>query len=177
MTQPIVISAEMTADAFHKFAMFDLIRHKKAWHRPLFFTCIMLVFSGICLSQVGKRDGAALLAAVLAIIAVGLPASWFGNFFYSLKVQMEKMKLPRYFYRLQLDDEGLKVWLAGEQDKPEPTHSYPWQTLHLAYRTQDAIYLYVQPGMAYLVNVDQDAVWGFLSEKLPAARLRDFCRG
>ena len=103
-----------------------------------------------------------------------MPAVWFWTFFHNLKNQIRKLGLPRPFYRLELDDEGLKVWMAGEQDKPEPTHSYPWQNLHIAYRTPDAIYLYVQQNQAYLVNTELDAVWGFLTGKLPALRLLDF---
>ena len=53
------------------------------------------------------------------------------------------------------------------------SHQYPWQDLHIAYRTPDAVYLYVQQTQAYLVNDSQDAVWTFLSSTLPAARLRD----
>ena len=45
------------------------------------------------------------------------------------------MGLPRPFYRLLLDDEGLSVWMAGEQDKPEASRKYAWHDMHLAYRT------------------------------------------
>ena len=176
MTQPLILSTEMDAASFRKFALFDLLHHKKVWHRPLLFTVLMLIFAGICLSQVGTRQGAGLLAGVLAVIGVGLPAIWFGNYLRSLSAQIKKMNLPRYFYRLQLSETGLDVWMAGEQDKPAPSHSYPWQTLHVVYRTPDAIYLYVQPGLAYLVSTDLDAAWAFLTQKLPAARLRDFRR-
>lgn len=174
MTQPLNLSIQMDAESFHKFAAFDLLHHKKGWHRPLLFTVILLVFAGICLSQVGRREGAALLTVVLAAVALGVPAVWFWTFFHNLKNQIRKLGLPRPFYRLELDDEGLKVWMAGEQDKPEPPHSYPWQNLHIAYRTPDAIYLYVQQNQAYLVNTELDAVWDFLTGKLPALRLLDF---
>lgn len=173
MTQPLNLSIRMDAESFHKFAAFDLLRHKKGWHRPLLFTVILLVFAGICLSQVGQREGAVLLTVVLAVVALGVPAVWFWTFFHNLKGQIRKLGLPRPFYRLELDEEGLKVWMAGEQDKPEPTRSYPWQSLHIAYRTPDAIYLYVQQTQAYLINTELDAVWNFLTGTLPALRLRD----
>lgn len=174
MTQVLSISVEMDAESFHKFAAFDLMRHKKAWQRPLLFTVILLVFAGICLSQVGQREGAALLTVVLAVVALGVPAVWFWTFFHNLRTQIKKMGLPRPFYRLELGEAGLDVWMAGEQDKPAPSHSYPWQNLHLAYRTPDAVYLYVQQNQAYLVNSDLDVVWNLLTEKLPPQRLRDF---
>ena len=173
MSQPINVSVTMDAEAFQRFAQFDLFRHQKRWQRPLLFTAILLVFSGICLSQVGVREGAALLAVVLAVVALGVPAVYFYTFFHNLRTNIKKLGLPRPFYRLQLDDDGLAVWMAGEQDKPEPSHSYPWQSLHIAYRTPDAVYLYVQQNQAYLFNTDLDAVWANLAAHLPAARMRD----
>ena len=165
MSQPISVSITMDAASFHKFRSFDLFRHQKRWRRPLAFTAILLVFSCICLSQVGVREGAALLTVVLAVVALGLPAVYFYTFFRDLRTTIKKLGLPRPFYRLRFDDTGLAVWMAGEQD--------PWQDLHIAYRTPDAVYLYVQQTQAYLVNDSQDAVWTFLSSTLPAARLRD----
>lgn len=83
------------------------------------------------------------------------------------------MGLPRPFYRLLLDDEGLSVWMAGEQDKPEASRKYAWHDMHLAYRTPNAIYLYVQQNQAYLLNDSLDATWSLLQAFLPAERLHD----
>ena len=156
MSQPISVSVQMDAASFHDFAAFDLLRHRKAWHRPLAFTAILLASAGVCLSQVGQKDGAALLTVVLSVVALGVPAVYFWTFFHSLRLQIKKMGLPRPFYRLTLDDAGLSVWMAGEQDKPEPT-----------------IYLYVQQNQAYLLNDSLDAAWSLLRSSLPAERLRD----
>ena len=173
MSQPISISVQMDAASFHDFAAFDLLRHHKAWHRPLVFTAILLVCAGICLSQIGKREGAGLLTAVLAIVAIGLPAVYFGTFFANLSKQIKKLGLPRPFYRLELDAAGLSVWMAGEQDKPEASRKYAWHDMHLAYRTPNAIYLYVQQNQAYLLNDSLDAAWSLLQAFLPAERLHD----
>ena len=48
MSQPISVSVQMDAASFHDFAAFDLLRHRKAWHRPLMFTAILLVSAGVC---------------------------------------------------------------------------------------------------------------------------------
>jgi hypothetical protein len=174
MSQPITISVIMDAESFQKFRSFDLFHHQKRWQRPLLFAAILLGSSGICLSQVGVREGASLLAVVLAMVALGLPAVYFYTFFRDLRTTIQKLGLPRPFYRLRLDDAGLSVWMAGEQDKPQPSHQYPWQDLHVAYRTPDAVYLYVQQTQAYLVNSEErDAVWDCLKTHLPASRLRD----
>ena len=154
MTQNICVSVQMDEKSFHDFASFDLLRHNKGWQRPAVFTAILLVCAGICLSQIGKREGAGLLTAVLAIVAIGL---------------------PRPFYRLELDAAGLSVWMAGEQNKTEPTNRYTWNTVYCAYRTKEAVYIYVQKNQAYLLNESMDAAWSLLGSALPAASLHD-CR-
>ena len=175
MSQPISVSVQMDAASFHDFAAFDLLRHHKAWHRPLVFTAILLVSAGFCLSQVGQKDGAALLTVVLAVVALGVPAVSFWTFFHSLSLQIKKMGLPRPFYRLELDAAGLSVWMAGEQNKTEPTNRYTWNTVYCAYRTKEAVYIYVQKNQAYLLNESMDAAWSLLGSALPAASLHD-CR-
>ena len=175
MSQPISLSVQMDAASFHDFAAFDLLRHRKAWHRPLAFTAILLVSAGFCLSQVGQKDGAALLTVVLAVVALGVPAVYFWTFFHSLSLQIKKMGLPRPFYRLELDAAGLSVWMAGEQNKTEPTNRYTWNTVYCAYRTKEAVYIYVQKNQAYLLNESMDAAWSLLGSALPAASLHD-CR-
>ena len=84
MSQTISVSTQMDEQGFRDFAVFDVFRHNKAWLRPAIFCAIMLVFSGVCMSQIGKREGAGLLTAVLAIVAFGLPLAYFGFYFRSL---------------------------------------------------------------------------------------------
>ena len=63
-------------------------------------------------------------------------------------------------------------WQASRTSPSRPA-SYPWHDLHLAYRTPNAIYLYVQQTQAYLLNDSLDAAWSLLQSSLPAERLRD----
>ena len=55
MSQTISVSTTMDEQGFRNFAVFDVFRHNKAWVRPAVFAAIMLAFSGVCLSQIGKR--------------------------------------------------------------------------------------------------------------------------
>ena len=83
MSQTISVSTTMGEQGFRDFAVFDAFHHRKAWLRPAVFAAIMLAFAAVCLSQLGKRPGAGLLAAVLAIVGIGLPVSYFYSFFRS----------------------------------------------------------------------------------------------
>ena len=115
------------------------------------------------------------MCAVLAIVAIGLPATYFGMYFYSLNQQVKKMHLPRPFYRTELSDEGAAVWMVGKQDKAEPTERHSWESIYCAYRLPDSVYLYVEKGKAFLLNDRTEAVWKVLNEKMPAEKLHD-CR-
>lgn len=173
MSQTISVSTTMDEQGFHDFAVFDVFHHHRSWMRPAIFAVIMLVFSGICLSQLGKRPGAGLLSAVLAIVAIGLPATYFGMYFYSLSQQTKKMHLPRPFYRTELSEEGASIWMVGSQDKAEPTEQHSWESIYCAYRMPASVYLYVEQGKAFLLNDRTEAVWKVLQEKLPAEKLHD----
>ena len=88
MSQTISVSTTMGEQGFRDFAVFDAFHHRKAWLRPAVFAAIMLAFAAVCLSQLGKRPGAGLLAAVLAIVGIGLPVSYFYSFFRSVSRQI-----------------------------------------------------------------------------------------
>ena len=101
---------------------------------------------------------------------------YFWNCAHGIKLFTQKLgldKAAKPFYRLQLDKNGLAIWMAGEQDKAAPSRQCDWHHIHLAYRTADAIYLYVQQSQAYLWNSSLDTAWDVLQQYLPADRLRD----
>lgn len=177
MSQTISVSTTMDEAGFHDFAVFDAFHHRKAWLRPAVFAFIMLFFAAVCLSQLGKRPGAELLAAVLGIVGVGLPLSYFYTFFRSVSKQIKQMHLPRAFYRVELADGGIAVWMYGQQDKPEPTTRHAWADFYCAYRTENAVYLYVEKEKAYLLNDRMEAVWQFLTGILPKEKLHDCRKG
>lgn len=153
------IKVKITAETYRTFVLFDLLRHQKRWRRPAVFAAMMLVFAGICLSQIGKKDGAGLLTAVLALVGLGLPAVYFGLFLNMLSKQCKALKKagPTLAYRLRMTNTGLEVWQPGEMERAEAPQSYEWQQLHMVYRTADAVYLYVQPSKAFLLPADQTA--------------------
>ena len=116
MSQPITVSVTMDAASFRRFRWFDLLQHNRIWKRPLVFTAILLVFAGVCLTQLNTRHEAGLLAGVLALVALGLPAVYFWNCAHGIKIFIQKLgldKADKPFYRLQLDETGLSIWMAS----------------------------------------------------------------
>ena len=95
MSQPITVSVTMDAASFRRFRWFDLLQHNRIWKRPLVFTAILLVFAGVCLTQLNTRHEAGLLAGVLALVALGLPAVYFWNCAHGIKIFIRKLGLDK----------------------------------------------------------------------------------
>ena len=96
MSHTISVSTTMDGPGFHDFAVFDTFHHRKAWLRPAIFAAIMLAFAAVCLSQLGKRPGAGLLAAVLAIVG-GLMTVMSGGKLLSVGKLISFLTLSRSF--------------------------------------------------------------------------------
>ena len=102
MSQPITVSVTMDAASFRRFRWFDLLQHNRIWKRALVFTAILLVFAGVCLTQLNTRHEAGLLAGVLALVALGLPAVYFWNCAHGIKIFIQKLGLDKDMYSVSI---------------------------------------------------------------------------
>lgn len=174
----LTVPVRMDTEIFRSFAVFDVFRRQRRWVRPLLFAGIFLGFAAVCFSQTGRREGAVLLGVTLCIVGLGMPAIYIGTYLHSVAVQARRMGLssPKDVYRVQLTDAGLTVREAGRQDKADAAVRFAWDELHAAWRTPDAVYLYVTPEKAYLLPDRQipggaDAAWRFAAAHLPKEKL------
>lgn len=172
------VPVQLDAGMFRDFAFFDVLQRQKRWRRPLLFAVILLAFAAVCFTQVGAREGAALLGGVLTAVGVGLPLVYFGMFFRSVSQQAKKMGLSsrRSVYRVELGPEGVRMWPAGQQDKAQPAAAHSWKDLYGAWRTDRAVYLYYSPAQAYLLPAEEipggaAGAWEVLEGHLPADKL------
>lgn len=174
----ITVPVRIDRKIFQDFSVFDTLVRQRRWQRPLVFALILLFFAVLCFAQVGKRDGAVLLGGVLAVVGLGLPLVYFGMFFYSVKQQAARMGLSRMkdAYRVELGADGVCMHPAGSQDKADQAERHAWGEVYGAWRTENALYLYVGPARAYILPADQipggaDAAWTLLGSVLPAEKL------
>lgn len=174
----ITVPVRIDRKIFQDFSVFDVMVRQRRWQRPLVFALMLLTFAVLCFAQVGKREGAVLLGSVLAVVGVGLPMVYFGMFFYSLKQQAGRMGLSRMkdAYRVELGAGEVCMLPAGSQDKADQAERHAWGDVFGAWRTDNAVYLYVGPARAYILPADQipggaDAAWGLLKSVLPAEKL------
>ena len=175
MSQTISVSTTMGEQGFRDFAVFDAFHHRKAWLRPAVFAAIMLAFCRRLPFAAGQAPGCRAAGCCACHCGHRPAGELLYSFFRSVSRQIKQMHLPRAFYRVELADTGIAVWMYGQQDKPEPTSRHAWDNFYCAYRTDNAVYLYVEKEKAYLLNDRMEVVWKFLAGILPkekAARLQ-----
>lgn len=90
----IIVPVRIDRKIFQDFSVFDTLVRQRRWQRPLVFALILLFFAVLCFAQVGKREGAILLGSVLTVVGLGLPAVYFGMFFYSVRQQAGGWDFP-----------------------------------------------------------------------------------
>lgn len=175
-SEPIIVTSRIDGKTFQSFAVFDILIRQKRWKSPAIFASIMIFFAVICFTQVGKAEQAGLLGGVLAGIGLLLPAVYFGNFFYSIKSQIKKLKLdtPKHVYTITMTDapDGISIVTPTKEGG---TLRVRWDQLHMVYRASSCRYLFVSPRQAFLLpdgqaNVSDEALDAFLRDRLPAEK-------
>ena len=177
-TQTITIPITLDKITFRRFAAFDTFRRQKRLRLPLWFMLIMLSFATYLFFQTDKPQSG-LIGGVLAAIGAGLPIAYISSFYITLRDNVKKHRLPRKVYTLRLTETDVAIQSHSNKDE---TLTLPWDKLHMAYRTNGAVYLYVLPGRAFLLpggqaDVPDDALWDFITDKLPAEKCRVLRRG
>lgn len=169
--QTITVPARIDAGTFRRFALFDTFVRQKRWRSPALFAAILLAASGVCLAFGTGRRGAGLLSAVLALVALGLPAAYVGSFLLSVRKQGKRLGLDgaRVIYTLRLSGDGVLTTSGREQSE------LPWERVFCAYRAAGCVYLYAAPQRAFLLPEDGqgDAVWALMTRHLPPEKCVD----
>jgi hypothetical protein len=141
---------------------------------------ILLFFSLLAFSRVGKSEQALLLGIVLASISILLPAAYLLSFLLSVKAQIKKLGLSatRYAYTLHFDESGVAVTAGREKVY------HQWGDLYGAYRLPGYIYLYATSQRAFLLPEGQlngidggaDGLWKMLSQRMLSSGIKDLRR-
>ena len=148
---------ELDGRAFRRFVLFEVLRRRKRWRSPALFAAILSTFSAVCLLK-----GSSLLASVLLVIGLGLPAVWFGTFLAQVNAQARRLDFRRAAYTVTLDETGVMG--------PGVESPLPWGQTHAACRVRDDVYLYVTPSRAILIPaglIDREELWRFLEQRMP----------
>lgn len=167
----ITVPAKIDAGVFRRFALFETFVRQKRWRSPALFAAILLTAAGVCFVFGADQRGAGLLGAVLALVALGLPAAYVVSFLCSVRKQGKRLGLDgaRVVYTLHLNEDGILTTSEKEQS------ALRWEQIFCAYRVEGCIYLYATPRQAFLLPEDGqgDAVWTLMTRQLPAEKCVD----
>ena len=98
-----------------------------------------------------------------ASVGLVLPLVWLEIYAFSLRKQAKAMRLPRPAYTVKLTESSVTCYQTAAGAAPEHT---PWADVYGAWHLSDAVYLYVQPGKAYLLPEGEerqaDKIWAIL---------------
>lgn len=169
------IPVRLEENSFRKFGVFDNITLNRRWLPSLAAGVGLAVMGGFCL--VVFRN-AQLFGGVLLCLGLGMPASWFIRFYQGLGAQVKRngLETPKLVYNVLLLPEGVQQWMKDGTDKAGKSPVVSWDKVFGAWRTGDAVYLYVLPNRALLlpeggIPVSQEEVWQYLKAYLPEEKL------
>ena len=169
-----IIPCRITPEIFQEFAWFDLLRQKKRWRAPLFFTTVMAAFSAVCFLASGRVRGAVLLGCVLLGVGIILPLGWMLSFYQSVRAEAKRLKLAQapIAYTLHLTDQGVGVTKGKEKA------NFSWGQLYRACFLRRCICLYAAPGKAFLLPIEAETkgerLWEKICRRLPEEKAADY---
>lgn len=168
----MTIEVILTAEAFRRFTIFDLLRRRKLWRSPATFAAILTACAGICFLM-HHVDGAVMLGSVLLAVGLGMPVIYFFNFFSSLRKQIITLGLtrPQLVYTLNLTAKAQGIAVKNDREHAE----YTWSKIHHVYRDLIATYLYITPERAFIlphscIEEGPDALWKLIEKKVAPAK-------
>lgn len=120
-----------------------------------------------------------LLGVFLMVTGMFVPSMYFRKFYASINDQIKRMNIekPRHVYSIELssDPDGIVYYHPKEKT---PAGKYSWDAIDGVWRTEKAVYLYVDPKRALLIpdnskNMTQNEVWEFVKVHVPQEKLHD----
>ncbi len=162
------IPVKLDARTFRRFSLFDALKLRKRWVRPVLFALILVAFAVVAL--VSGKQQAGMLATVLLVVGLGLPLVYFGTFLSQVNLQVARHQLdkPRRVYTVVLNADGVRV--TNDQMAEAPVQ-LPWKEVQAAFRAKGCIYLYVNATRAFLLpdgqgNAPAEEIWEYLAKHM-----------
>lgn len=178
--KPILISVKLSARIFKNFAVFNATRRQRHWLLPVGIAVFCFIFSVASFMFQETLSWGASLGSILSAVTVLIPLWYFRSFYSGIDKQIEKMNLkePRHVYTIELSEaatESIRFFYPGEK---HPAETFSWKSIEGAWRTDHAIYIYVNPERALLIpdiikNLDQNNLWNFLEKQLGTDKMHN----
>lgn len=174
----ISIPVTLSEKQFKNFIIFDSMKKQRRWKTTVSITILLFTLATLCYASLESFPKVEMLGNILIVICVFLPTNYFRSFYNSVKHETEKMKLtvPRHVYTINLSTSanGIHYFYPNETTA---AGQYTWKSVDIAWKTRDAIYLYVTPQQAFIIpkttnSPDYDTIWQFIKGNLTKSQIR-----
>lgn len=171
-----IIPVTLSAKSFKDFIVYDSRTKQHRFKTIVALTVCLFMFSTLCFASVETLSFAETLGIILVALSVIIPTWYFNSFNNSIKKQTEKMQLtkPRLVYTVHLYSgaKGVELYYPDEET---PAGTYLWDEISGAWRSKNAIYLYVTDTQALLLpdylTKDPNGLWEFIGRQLDKKRM------
>lgn len=152
------LTAEVWLDwqTYRSFFVFDRFIRTRGWWRPALF---LVVFVGLAVisfvAAAGGKQGAGLLGGVLLGLGVLLPGVHVARQALGLRQLRTRLGLKdnsRHAYTLALTENPRALVVRASGKEPQ---AFAWQNMHGVWHRGEVVYLYVEPGRAYILPLKQ----------------------
>lgn len=175
----LYLSITLGPASFKNFAVFDAMEKQKKWRTSILIGVVGIIGGLISFLLQDMSENMFLLGVFLMVLGMFVPSMYFRKFYASIREQTVKMKIekPRQVYSIELGSDPAGIVYYHPKEKA-PAGTYEWKAIDSVWRTEKAIYLYVDQTHALLIpdttkNARQDEIWEFIKHHAAQDRLHD----
>ena len=169
---PIILNEK----SFKDFIVYDSKTKHHRFKTIIALAVCLFMLSTLCFSSVETYESAGTIGSILVALCVIITTWYFNSFRNTIKQQTKKMNLtkPRHVYTVHLHagTKGVELYYP---DETKPANTYPWDEITGAWRSANAIYLYVTDTQAILIphtmSKNPNELWKFLETQMDKKRM------
>lgn len=171
-----ILPITLSEKSFKDFIVYDSKTKQHRFKTIIALTVCLFMLSTFCFASVDTYKSASTFGSILVAFSVILPTWYFNSFRNSIKQQIQRMNLtkPRHVYTVHLNQgtKGVELYYPEEET---PAGNYAWDEITGAWRSRNAIYLYVTDTQAILIpdymTKSPDDLWKFLEKQMDKKRM------
>lgn len=171
-----ILPITLSEKSFKDFIIYDSKTKQHRFKTIIALTVCLFMLSTFCFASVETYKSIGTVGSILVALCVIIPTWYFNSFRNSIKEQTKRMNLtkPRHVYTVHLNQgsKGVELYYPEEQ---APAGTYLWDEISGAWRSRNAIYLYITDTQAILIpdyiTKNPDELWKFLEKQMDKKRM------
>lgn len=173
-----ILPITLNEKSFMDFIVYDSKTKHHRFKTIIALAVCLFMLSTFCFASVETYKSAGTVGSILVALCVIITTWYFNSFRNTIKQQTKKMDLtkPRHVYTVHLNQGTKGVELYYPEEKT-PAGKYAWDEITGAWRSKNAIYLYVTDTQAILIpnymTKSPNDLWKFLGNQMDKKRMHN----